>query len=71
MFTCNCEKYCKEREAIAKKEHLGDAKAFKQAMAKLTLEGIETKDCEVPELFVKYGLKAEEIYLIKVKEEIK
>lgn len=46
-------------------------KAFKQAMAKLSLEGIETKDCEVPELFVKDGLKAEEIYLIKVKEEIK
>lgn len=43
-------------------------KAFKQAMAKLALEGIESKDCEVPELFVKEGLNADEIYLIKAKE---
>lgn len=28
MFTCDCEKYCKEIEAIAKKKHFGDAKGI-------------------------------------------
>ncbi len=44
-------------------------KAFEQAMARLSMEGIDKKDSEVPELFIKEGLNAEEIYLIKNKEE--
>lgn len=43
-------------------------KAFKQAMARLSIEGIEKNDAEIPELFIKEGLTAEEIYLIKTKE---
>lgn len=43
-------------------------KAFKQAMARLSIEGIDKKDSEIPELFIKEGLNAEEIFLIKNKE---
>ena len=46
-------------------------KAFKQAMARLSIEGIEKEDSNIPELFVKEGLNAEEIYLVKLKEDSK
>ena len=42
-------------------------KAFKQAMARLSIEGIEQKDADIPELFVKEGMDANEIYLVKKK----
>lgn len=44
-------------------------KSFNQAMVRLKLEGIEDKDCNIPELFVKDGLNAKDIYLIKNKNE--
>ncbi len=36
MFTCDCESICKKREALAKKEHLGDAKGIKLFIRKMT-----------------------------------
>ena len=42
-------------------------KAFKQAMARLSIEGIDKKDADIPELFVKEGIDANEIYLVKKK----
>ena len=42
-------------------------KAFKQAMARLSIEGIKQKDADIPELFVKEGMDANEIYLVKKK----
>lgn len=36
MFTCDCESICKKREALAKKEHLGNAKGIKLLVRKIT-----------------------------------
>lgn len=36
MFTCDCESICRKREAVAKKEHLGDAKGIKLFIRKIT-----------------------------------
>ena len=43
-------------------------KSFNQAMARLKVEGIEDEECNIPELFVKDGLNANDIYLIKNSE---
>ena len=37
-------------------------------MARLKVEGIEDEECNIPELFVKDGLNANDIYLIKNSE---
>lgn len=43
-------------------------KSFNQAMARLKVEGFEDEECNIPELFVKDGLNAKDIYLIKNNE---
>lgn len=42
-------------------------KSFKQAMARLSIEGIEKQDADIPELYVRSGIDANEIYLVKEK----
>lgn len=44
-------------------------KSFKQAIAKLRVEGISKDEASIPELYVKEGLSAEDIFLIKTKED--
>ena len=43
-------------------------KSFKQAMARLSIEGIEKQDADIPELYVRSGIDANEIYLVKEKK---
>ena len=43
-------------------------KSFKQAMARLSIEGIERQDADIPELYVRSGIDANEIYLVKEKK---
>ncbi len=45
-------------------------KAFKQAMARLSIEGIEKQDVDIPQLYVRSGIDANEMYLVKKKEEL-
>ena len=45
-------------------------KSFKQAMARLSIEGIEKQDADIPELYVRSGIDANEIYLVKEKKQL-
>ena len=44
-------------------------KAFKQAIAKLRVEGMSKNEASIPELYIKEGLSAKDIFLIKIKED--
>lgn len=45
-----------------------NVKRKKDELARLKVEGFEDAECNIPELFVKDGLNAKDIYLIKNNE---